>query len=111
MNFCHCLSKYCHVIISLSTYLLYSTTKAGFLLGVFFALSHTHQISYLTNNECILVGAVLLLSCQLYNIWYQKTADPIQSPQLLLWSILTKWSTINDEVSSGNIKTDQKKTK
>jgi hypothetical protein len=64
------------------------TTKASFLLGMLYAMSHTYDALGMSNNECVMLGAVILATLQFYNIWNRSVNDPFKFIQEKLWFLL-----------------------
>ena len=65
-----------------------STTKAGFILGILYGVNHSYK--FLSGSECVVLGAVFLVSLQCYSLWYDQVTDPFKRPQEMMWSYLSK---------------------
>ena len=65
-----------------------STTKAGFILGILYGINHSYK--FLSGSECVVLGAVFLVSLQCYSLWYDQVTDPFKRPQEMMWSYLSK---------------------
>lgn len=69
------------------------------MLGILYGINHTRQ--FLSDPDCVVLGAVFLVSLQLYNLWYDQVTDPFKRPQEMMWSYLAR--SINQTNSSNPV--------
>ena len=72
------------------------------MLGLLYGLNHTPQ--FLSDSDCVVLGALFLVSLQLYNLWYDQVTDPFKRPQEMMWSYLAR--SINQTDSSNRLGSD-----